>query len=74
MSALTLYEIMADDLVIYATHLKGKQIAVTVTNEEDVVVFHEDSHVFAWESLVYFARQVLNCDKKIQEDLERLEP
>jgi len=66
MDDLTLFNIMAEDLVIYATYLKDKQIAVTVTNEEDIVVFHEDSHVFAWESLVYFAKQVIILDKTIQ--------
>ncbi len=85
---LTLYNIMAEDHVLtvklayHSNRLQGVNrpppkpchISVEVEDEQGEKVYDQISHIYAWESLVGFAKQVLNCDKKIQEELERLEP
>ncbi len=65
--ALELYDIMAEDLVIYAKQ-KKKQVEVLVTNDDDEVVYHELSHQAAWDSLVYFAKQILAENERMEKE------
>lgn len=66
---LELYDLMAEDHIIYATLEKNGEITTTVRRDgdQDHVVYRETSHEAAWDSLVYFARQVLEEDMKINE-------
>jgi hypothetical protein len=65
--ALSLYDIMAEDLIIYAKRIKGG-IETRVTDENDVEVYREESHQAAWDSLVYFAKQVLAEDARMNKN------
>ena len=71
---LTLYEIMAEDHNIYATLTSDKQVLVEVgKDKKNYNDYAETSHIYAWESLVYFARQVIDADKRIQEEINNKE-
>jgi hypothetical protein len=72
MKDLTLYQICADDHYIFACLEKDKDVTVEVWNDNEEIVYKEKSHHFAWDSLVAFARMVLDQDKKIQEDNEAI--
>jgi len=62
---LTLYEICGEDMEICAKKKDG-QIEIKVTDEKDREVFFEKTHQVAWDSLVYFAKQVIFQDERIQ--------
>lgn len=72
MIPLAFYDVMAEDMYITATRVRDG-IETTVTNERDEVVFHEVSHEYAWDSLVYFAKQILSEDAKIERQREARE-
>lgn len=63
--ALELYDIMGSDMFIDAYNVKGG-IQVLVQNEEGEELYNETSHPFAWDSLVYFAQQVLDVNKRLE--------
>lgn len=65
--SLSLYELMAEDHLIYARLEKNGEITTTITNENDETVYDETSHEAAWNSLVYFAQQVIDENKRINE-------
>lgn len=68
---MNLYDIMAEDKIIYATLESNGEISIKVMNHDSSQLeYMGRSHQFAWDSLVYFAQQVLNCDKRIQKQLE----
>lgn len=68
--SLELYDIMGSDHQIFA-HLERNGEITTVVNDEDgSPVFSETSHIAAWLSLTYFAKQVLDCDAYIQKQLD----
>ncbi len=73
MSHLTLYDLMGEDMIAWAKLVNKKEVLVQVKDELDRTVFEESTHIYAWESLVSFARQVLACDERIQQELEILE-
>lgn len=66
--SITLYELMGEDHLIYANKQKNGDIRVIIKNDEtDKEVFNETSHPYAWESLVYLAKQILDADNRIQQ-------
>ena len=67
---ITLYDICAEDHRLMAKLRNNKLVHVKIENEDGEVILQDDEHIYAWESLVYFAKQVLYYDKKIQKDLE----
>ncbi len=69
---LTLYDIMGQDMCLIAKVDGHNHIAVEVLDEEDGQVYFERSHIYAWDSLVLFARQVVHADERIQRQLEDL--
>ncbi len=69
MKELTLYDIMGSDHYMVANVETDGQVRAIVIDVNDEVVFNETSHPFAWDSLVSFARMVLNQDEKIQKEL-----
>jgi hypothetical protein len=69
MKDLTLYDLMGSDHTIFARLRKDGEVETEVWNSDDNVVFSQASHHFAWESLVSFAKMVLDQDKKIQKEL-----
>lgn len=73
MCELTLYEIMGDDLEIFAKLYDDRHVQVVVQNESSDTLYDEVSHIYAWESLVYFAKQVIAVDVRLQEDLKLME-
>ncbi len=71
MTTLTLYELMAEDHVIFADLKPNGEVHVVVTDTaEHEIVYSETGHIYAWESLVNFAQQVLDCDTRIQNELK----
>jgi len=64
--ALELYDIMGNDMSIEAYRVGG-QIQVMVENEDGEELYNETSHPFAWDSLVYFAQQVLDVNKRLEQ-------
>jgi hypothetical protein len=70
---LTLYDLMGEDMSIFCKLIDTKHVHVEINDERDVTVYAETSHIYAWESLVSFARSVLSYDKKIQEEVALLE-
>ncbi len=68
MNDLTLYDLMADDYLLYAGTLDcGDHIKVIVSDADGKTVYQEISHINAWESLVDFAKQVLTIELKRME-------
>ncbi len=67
---LRLYDICAEDHYIVAGVQQDKEIMVQVINEEDDVVYQEKSNSGAWDSLVSFAKMVLEQDKFVQQKLD----
>ena len=70
MEDITLYDLCAEDHRLSARLRGNKLINIKIENEDGEVILQDDEHIYAWESLVYFAKQVLYYDKKIQKDLE----
>ena len=62
----TLYEIMGENMLIWAKKLPSGEINVRVTNENEEEVFNESSHRGAWDTLVYFAKQILDENAQIE--------
>jgi hypothetical protein len=66
---LTLHDIMAEDHMIYANLQQNGEINVRVINEEtteeNAEVYAHVGHRYAWESLVYFAHQILTENQRI---------
>lgn len=66
--SLTLYQIMGDNMLIYAKRLANGDVNTTVVDEESSrVVFCETGHPAAWDALVYFAKQIIDEDKRINQ-------
>lgn len=70
MEDITLYDLCAEDHRLSARLRGNKLINIKIENEDGEVILQDDEHIYAWEILVYFAKQVLYYDKKIQKDLE----
>ncbi len=70
MTSLTLYELMGEDMTIWASLEDKTHVKVRVQDENNQDVYAQVSHIYAWESLVSFAKQVLACDERLQKDLE----
>lgn len=66
--SLELYDILAEDHEIWMKKTKDGQIEVNVFNEDDACVYHESSHPAAWESLVYFAKQVIAENERLERE------
>jgi hypothetical protein len=64
--SVTLYDIMAEDMMIWAKKVPNGQVNVYVENEDNQEVYNETSHRAAWDSLVYFARQVIEENKRLE--------
>lgn len=73
MTDLTLYDLMGEDMILWAKLVNEKEVLVQVKDELARTVFEESTHIYAWESLVSFARQVIACDERIQMELETFE-
>ncbi len=73
MTDLTLHNIMSEDMVVWAKLHEPKTVSIQVTDEDETTVYDEITHIYAWDSLVSFARQILACDEQVQKDLEVME-
>lgn len=70
---LKLYDLMGEDHELEASvNPKTKQVSIKINNESGNLVYHDNTHEYAWDSLVYFAKQVLSYDKRIKNELELL--
>ena len=69
MNELTIYDLMAEDHYVIARKAPNNLLAIEVLNEDDKVVFETKSHRYAWESLVSFAKKVLQQDEMIQKEI-----
>ena len=69
---LTVYRLLGEDMTVWAKLIDRNHVAITIQDEHDEVVFEEDGAIYAWESFVNIAKQVLAVDKRIQEELEAL--
>lgn len=67
---LEFYDIMAEDMIIYARCTKGNQVHVLVTDEYDKKVFSEISSKDAWDTLVYFAKQIVSENENMEREDE----
>ena len=70
MTNLTVYNLMGEDMSIECKLIDTKHVHVDIIDENDNSVYSEDSHIYAWESLVSFAKQVLACDKRLRQEIE----
>ena len=66
---ISLYDICGDEHYIHANLQKDGDIAIEVQNFDGDQVFKETGHIYAWDSLVAFAKMVLSQDEKIQTEL-----
>lgn len=73
MTDLTLYQLMAEDMTIWVKLVDKNHVNIEIQDELDVAVYNETSHIAAWESLVYFAKQIISVDERIQVELEDME-
>lgn len=67
---LSFYDICGEDHYIFARLTGIKEVTVVVENESLEEVYHESSHIYAWDSLVSFAKMVLQQNEKIQKELQ----
>ncbi len=74
MTNLTVYGLMGEDHEIWAKPIDAKHVQMEIKNEQDERVYFETSHIYAWESLVSFAKQVLACDERLRQEIEINEP
>lgn len=65
-----LYDLMGEDHEIEAKMLPGHQVSINIINDNGDTVYEDQTHLYAWESLVDFARQVLQQNEHIQQKLE----
>lgn len=65
---LRLYDIMAEEMTLWAKKLSSGEIEVRVEDENDNEVYNHISHRFAWDELVYFAKQVLRENERMERD------
>lgn len=72
MNQLTVYELMAEDMEIFAQLKNNKQIKIEIFNEDNQLVFEEETHRCAWDALVDIARQIISINKRL-EDEEQME-
>ncbi len=66
MNKLTVYDLMGEDHYVFTKKEENDDITIEISNENDVIVYAETSSVYAWDSLVSFARMVLEQDKQLQ--------
>lgn len=70
MANLTVYDLMGEDHEIWVKMADAKHVDITIKNESGMPVYEEMSHIYAWESLVSFAKQVLACDERLRQEIE----
>lgn len=70
MTNLTVYDLMGEDHEIWVKAADEDHVEIEILNENQSLVYAEKSHLFAWDSLVSFAKQVLACDKRLQQEIE----
>lgn len=70
---LTIYDLMGEDMSIFVKLIDTNHVHVEISDERDVVVYDERSHIYAWDSLVSFAKSVLRYDENIQKEIALLE-
>ncbi len=70
MTNLTVYDLMGEDMTIECKLIDTKHVHVEIIDERDVLVYAETNHIYAWESLVSFAKQVLACDERLRQEIE----
>jgi hypothetical protein len=68
---ISLYDICGEDHYVFARAEKDGDVTIIVENEDQHQVYRETGHIYAWDSLVSFARMVLSQDAKIQKVLEK---
>lgn len=68
---ISLYDICGEDHYVYAKLHKDGDVSVIVENEDEKEVYHEKGHIYAWDSLVSFAKMVLKQDEQIHKELEQ---
>ncbi len=73
MNELTLRELMGEDMSLFAKLIDRKHVHVEVVDENDKEVYAETSHIYAWDSLVTLAHQIIRYDERIQQNLIRIE-
>ena len=61
----TLYELMGQDTYLKAVKDRRGWICMTITDHKDDLLNYMETHEFAWDSLVSFAKQVLREDKRL---------
>lgn len=69
----TIRDLMGEDMSIFAKLIDRKRVYVEVVDENEKQVYEETSHIYAWDSLVSFAHQIIRYDERIQENLLRIE-
>ena len=67
---ISLYDICGENHYVFAKLETDGDVTIRVENEESEEVYREKSHIFAWDSLVSFAKMVISQDEKIQKELE----
>lgn len=71
MTNLTVHDLIGEDHEIQVTLLNGeKHVAIDIHDENSMLVEHLETHIYAWESLVSFAKQVLACDERLRQEIE----
>jgi archaeosine-15-forming tRNA-guanine transglycosylase len=67
MTDLTVYDLMGEDHYVSTSYdAASPAVDVKIYGPYEEVVFHEESHVFAWRSLVHFAKQIIACDEQMK--------
>lgn len=74
MEQITFYDLGGEDHEIHVILDKcPKHVNIEIFNETGDIVFEERSHIYAWESYVNLAKQILACDARIQKEIETRE-
>ena len=73
MDELTLYRLMAEAIATYAKLIDPKTLEYELFDEDSNSIYKDRTHIYAWDQLVYFSKQVITINKRIQRELEDYE-
>jgi len=70
LEGISLYDLMAEDISIQARLTNQKEVSIYLEDEKYKPLAHDKTHLYAWESLVYLAKQIISENDKIQREIE----
>ena len=70
---LTVYDLLGEDHTLWVDVIEKDRLEIEILDDKDNKVFIECTHIYAWDSMVNFAQQVLMCDKRVRQKMESMD-